>query len=46
VNHQQQTAIEFPCQLAEQCSQQRYRKVTRRKVYFVSVVLTINIGEE
>lgn len=43
---QQETAIGFPCDVAEKCTDQRYRRVYRRHGFLVSTLLTVNIGEE
>ena len=43
---QQVIAITHPCELAEQCANQRYRSVTKKGKYYVSVMLTVNVGEE
>ncbi len=43
---QQIIAIENPCELPEQCNSQRYRAVTRKGKYYVSSLLTVNVGEE
>ncbi len=39
-------AINNPCELAEQCANQRYRQVHRKGFYLISVMLTVNVGEE
>lgn len=43
---QQIIAIENPCELAEQCANQRYRELYQKQRYLVSVLLTVNVGEE
>ncbi len=43
---QQIIAIENPCEQAEQCANQRYRKVEQQGRYHVSMTLTVNVGEE
>lgn len=43
---QQIIAIENPCELAQQCANQRYRSIIDRGRYLVSVMLTVNVGEE
>lgn len=39
-------AINNPCEKAEQCANQRYREVLRQGRYHVSLMLTVNVGEE
>lgn len=43
---QQIFALKHPCEQAMQCADQRYRKIYRKGPYMVSVVLTVNVGEE
>lgn len=46
MNDQQTIALANPCELAEQCIHQRYRCVTQKGPYWISVILTVNVGEE
>ena len=46
MNYQQSVALSHPCEHAMQCANQRYRKVATRGKYHVSVMLTVNVGEE
>lgn len=46
MTNQQTIAYENPCIEAEQCQQQRYRSFARHKRYMISVMLTVNVGEE
>jgi len=46
MNDQQTIAVAKPCEPAMQCSDQRYRSVARKGRYYVSVILTVNVGEE
>lgn len=43
---QQLAAINNPCELAEQCANQRYRTFTINGTLAVSCMLTVNVGEE
>ena len=43
---QQTIAIENPCELAEQCANQRYRTMTQSGRHIISVLLTVNVGDE
>lgn len=43
---QQIIAINNPCEKAEQCSHRRYRELLRNGRYHISLVLTVNVGEE
>jgi len=46
MNRQQRTAITNPCEFAEQCSNPIYRCLYSKGPYQVSVILTLNVGEE
>lgn len=46
MNQQQAIALAYPCELPQQCADQRYRAVHRRGRYYVSVIVTVNVGEE
>ena len=46
MTNQQSVALSNPCEHAMQCPNQRYRTVTTKGKYYVSVVLTVNVGEE
>lgn len=46
MNKQQKTAIENPCELAEQCSNARYRSVATQAGLTISTLLTVNAGKE
>lgn len=43
---QQQIAITHPCQRGIQCANQRYRRVIPKGKYLVSIVVTVNVGDE
>lgn len=43
---QQIIAINNPCEKAEQCANQRYRTIQKKGRYHVSLMLTVNVGEE
>ena len=43
---QQLAAITTPCREAMECTKPQYGQVTRNGPYFVSVILTANIGYE
>ena len=43
---QQRIALRQPCEVAEQCYHDRYRSVFRKGKYLISVILTLNVGEE
>ena len=46
MTNQQIIAIGNPCELAEQCVDQRYREVHRHGRYLASIIVTVNVGEE
>ncbi len=46
MNSQQETAIANPCEFAEQCFHQRYKKYVRLGDEIFSTMLTVNVGEE
>ncbi len=46
MTHQQTVAIANPCELAEQCFHERYKKYVRMSCEMFSVILTVNVGEE
>lgn len=43
---QQLAALTTPCREAMECTKPQYRQVTQHGPYFVSVILTVNIGDE
>ena len=43
---QQAVAIGTPCEFAEQCADQKYRRIQRSGPYIISVIVTVNVGEE
>lgn len=43
---QQTIAINNPCEFAKQCANQRYRTLFRKGQHMISVLVTVNIGEE
>ena len=46
MTEQQTIAISNPCELPEQCANQRYRKLYKLPSVWVSTLLTVNVGEE
>jgi hypothetical protein len=46
MTEQQQTAIENPCEFAEQCANRRYAAAFDMGDLRISVLLTLNVGEE
>lgn len=46
MTNQQSVALANPCEHAMQCINQRYRNVTKKGKHYVSVLLTVNVGEE
>jgi len=46
MNQQQRIAITNPCEVAGQCSDPLYKRIYRKGPYLVSVILTVNVGEE
>lgn len=46
MNQQQITALANPCELPEQTSNQKYRRTVWVGKYCVSIILTVNVGEE
>lgn len=43
---QQLTAISNECEFAEQCADQKYRRIIRKGASMLSIILTLNVGEE
>lgn len=43
---QQITALSDPCELAQQCANQKYRTMKRQGKTILSGLLTVNVGEE
>lgn len=46
MNQQQSIAILHPCERAEQCANRRYRRFEYVRDLVISIVLTVNVGEE
>ena len=46
MTQQQTIAISSPCVSAEQCANQKYRTLTLKGRHCVSVMLTLNVGDE